>query len=156
MLESMNIWISSKRSVSQKTVLFVCTHNSGRSQMAEAFFNQYAPTGVRAMSAGSQPSKQLNPTVVAAMREAGIDISSQQPKLLTMEMLDDAAMVVVMGCGESNACPAAFVPSEDWGLEDPEGQPIEKVRQIRYEIDARVKLLIEQISNANETDKSEK
>ena len=156
MLESMSKWISTKRPVSPKTVLFVCTHNSGRSQMAEAFFNRYAPIDVRAISAGSQPAERLNPTVVAAMREAGIDISSQYPKLLTPEMLDDAAMVIVMGCGESNACPAAFVPSENWELEDPEGQPIEKVRQIRYEIDARVKLLIEQISNANETDKSKK
>ena len=156
MLESMNKWISTKRPVNPKTVLFVCTHNSGRSQMAEAFFNQYAPIDVRAISAGSQPAERLNPTVVAAMREAGIDISSQRPKLLTVDMFDSADIVITMGCGESNACPAAFVQTIDWGLEDPADQPIEKVRQIRYEIDARVKLLIEQISNANEIDKSEK
>lgn len=140
---------------SSKVVLFVCTHNSGRSQMAEAFFNLYAPANIRAMSAGSQPAECLNPTVVAAMRESGVDISSQRPKLLTVDMLDSVDIVITMGCGESNACPAAFVPMVDWELEDPEGQPIEKVRQIRSEIDARAKLLIEQISNANETDKSE-
>ena len=123
--------------------------------MAEAFFNRYAPIDVRAISAGSQPAERLNPTVVAAMREAGIDISLQYPKLLTVDMLDSAGIVITMGCGESSACPAAFAPTVDWGLDDPEGQPLEKVRQIRYEIDARVKLLIEQISNANETDKSE-
>jgi arsenate reductase (thioredoxin) len=156
MLESMNRWIAGEVMRSSKVVLFVCTHNSGRSQMAEAFFNRYAPIGVRAISAGSQPAERLNPTVVAAMREAGIDISSQRSKLLTVDMLDSADIVITMGCGESNACPATFVPTVDWGLGDPEGLPLEKVRQIRYEIDVKVKLLIEQISNANETDKSEK
>lgn len=139
-----------------KTVLFVCTHNSGRSQMAEAFFNRYAPIDVRAISAGSQPAERLNPTVVAAMLEAGIDISSQHPKLLTVDMLDSADIVITMGCGESNACPAAFVQTMDWGLDDPEDQPIEKVRQIRDGIDAMVKLLIEQNSSTKETDKSKK
>ena len=123
--------------------------------MAEAFFNLYAPASMRAISAGSQPTERLNPTVVAAMREAGIDLSSQHPKLLTVDMLDSADLVITMGCGADNACPAAFVPSENWELEDPEGQPIEKVRQVRYEIDARVKLLVERILNSNETDKSE-
>lgn len=148
--------ISAKKTKNRKTVLFVCTRNSGRSQMAEAFFNRYASTNVRAMSAGSQPSKQLNPTVVAAMREVGIDISSQRPKLLTIDMLDSADIVITMGCGESNVCPAAFVPTVDWGLDDPECQPIEKVRLIRYEIDARVKLLVEQLSKANESGESGK
>ncbi len=137
-----------------KTVLFVCTHNSGRSQMAEAFFNRYAPAGMRAISAGTQPAKQLNPAVVSAMRELGIGISSQYPKLLTMDMLDAADIVITMGCGVDNACPAAFVQTIDWGLDDPENQPIEKVRQIRDEIDAMVKLLIEQNSGANGTNKS--
>ena len=139
-----------------KKILFVCIHNAGRSQMAEAFFNRYAPDGVRAISAGSQPAERLNPTVVAAMLEAGIDISLQYPKLLTVDMLDSADIVITMGCGESNACPAAFVQTIDWGLDDPEDQPIEKVRQIRDRIDAMVKLLIEQNSSVNETDKSKK
>src|SRR5271157_5726125 len=94
--------ISGKSMGSAKTVLFVCTHNSGRSQMAEAFFNRYAPADMRAISAGSQPAERLNPTVVAAMLEAGIDISSQHPKLLTVDMLDSADIVITMGCGESN------------------------------------------------------
>ena len=139
----MNRRISTKKTVSQKNVLFVCTHNSGRSQMAEAIFNRHAPSHIRAISAGSQPADRLNQTVVNAMKEIDIDISRQRPKLLTAEMLDEAAMVIVMGCGENNACPAALVPTIDWELDDPEGQPIRKVRQIRDEIDARVKQLIE-------------
>lgn len=129
----------------RRTVLFVCTHNSGRSQMAEAFFNKYAPIHLRAISAGSQPAERLNRTVVNAMRERDIDISRQQPKLLTIEMLDSADIVVTMGCGESNACPASIVPAIDWALDDPEGQPIDKVRQIRDEIEKKVKYLIIQI-----------
>ena len=121
--------------------------------MAEAFFNRYAPVGMRAISAGSQPAKRLNPIVVAAMLEAGIDMSSQHPKLLTVDMLDSADIVITMGCGESNACPAAFVQTIDWGLDDPEDQPIEKVRH-RDGIDAMVKLLIEQNLSANGINKS--
>jgi arsenate reductase len=135
--------ISTGKTVNQKKVLFVCTHNRGRSQMAEAFFNSYAPSHIRAISAGSQPAERLNQTVVNAMKEADINISSQRPKLLTVEMLDSADIVITMGCGADNACPAALVPTIDWELDDPEGQPIKKVRQIRDEIDARVKQLIE-------------
>ena len=135
--------ISTENKGSPKKVLFVCTHNRGRSQMAEAIFNRYAPSHIRAISAGSQPAERLNQTVVNAMKELDIDISSQRPKLLTVEMLDSADIVVTMGCGADNACPAALVPTIDWELDDPEGQPIQKVRQIRDEIDARVKQLIE-------------
>ncbi len=130
-----------------KKVLFVCTHNSGRSQMAEAFFNRYAPPHLRAISAGSQPAERLNQTMVNAMKERDIDISSQKPKALTVDMLDSADIVITMGCMDSNACPAAFVPTIDWGLDDPQGQPIRIVRQIRDRIESLVKQLIEQKFN---------
>jgi protein-tyrosine-phosphatase len=132
-------------------VLFVCTHNSGRSQMAEAFFNKYAPPHIRAISAGSQPAERLNRTVVHAMKELDIDISRQQPKLLTVEMLDSADMVITMGCMDGNACPAALVPTIDWGLDDPQGQPIDKVRRIRDDIEKLVKQLIEEKFNGKLT-----
>ncbi|MFA5054933.1 MAG: arsenate reductase ArsC [Dehalococcoidia bacterium] len=128
-------------------VLFVCTHNSGRSQMAEAFFNKYAPPHIRAASAGTQPAERLNQTVVNAMKERDIDIGSQKPKLLTVEMLDSADVVITMGCMDGNACPAALVPTIDWGLDDPQGQPIRIVRQIRDEIESLVKQLIEEKLN---------
>ncbi len=128
-----------------RTILFVCVHNSGRSQMAEAFFNQMARGQVMASSAGTQPADKVNPKVVLAMREEGIDISRNIPKLLTFEMLENAERVITMGCGVENSCPASFVPTEDWELEDPEGQPIERIRQIRDEIKARVESLLKEI-----------
>lgn len=128
-----------------KRVLFVCVHNSGRSQMAEAFFNHYAAGKAKATSAGTKPASHVDRTVIEAMKEVGIDISAQRPKTLTIEMLDDVDKVVTMGCEAENVCPAAFVPTEDWQLEDPEGKPIEQVRKIRREIEARVKRLIEEI-----------
>ncbi|MFP3879749.1 MAG: arsenate reductase ArsC [Dehalococcoidia bacterium] len=129
-----------------KKVLFVCTHNSGRSQMAEAFFDQIAQGRAVAVSAGTQPAPQVNPTVVAAMREIGIEIGDKKPKLLTAEMLQNADRVVTMGCSTEKVCPATFVPTEDWQLEDPQGQPIEKVRQIRDEIQTRVAELAGKLS----------
>ena len=139
--------ISDKKTGNRKTVLFVCTHNSGRSQMAEAFFNKYAPPHLRAISAGSQPAELLNQTAVNAMKERDLDISSQKPKLLTVEMLDSADIVITMGCMDGNACPAALVPAIDWGLDDPQGQPIRIVRQIRDAIESLVKQLIEEKFN---------
>ena len=115
----------------KKRVLFVCVHNSGRSQMAEAFFNHFAGKKASASSAGTQPASEINPTVVQVMREAGLDISHKMPKLLTLEMMENADRVITMGCGAEKVCPASFVPTEDWQIEDPEGKPIEKVRQIR-------------------------
>jgi len=110
--------------------------------MAEAFFNHYAAGKAEAFSAGTRPASHVDRTVAQAMRELGIDISYKRPKVLTSEMLDSADRVVTMGCGVEGVCPAAFVPSEDWQLEDPEGKPIEKVREIRDEIEAKVKKLI--------------
>ena len=127
-----------------KTVLFICVHNSGRSQMAEAFFNQMAKGRAKAISAGSQPADSVNPAVVKAMREAGIDISKNIPKLLTLEMMEGIDKAITMGC--ENSCPLTTVETDDWALEDPKDKPIEQVRKIRDEIKDRVKSLIEQIA----------
>ena len=132
--------------MAMKKVLFVCTHNSGRSQMAEAFFDQIAQGRAVAVSAGTQPAPQVNPTTVAAMREIGIEIGDKKPKLLTADMLSNADRVITMGCSIEKACPATFVPTEDWQLEDPQGQSIEKVRQIRDEIQDRVAELVGKLS----------
>ena len=125
-----------------KRVLFVCVHNAGRSQMAEAFFNQMAKEKAKVFSAGTQPTDKVNPVVVVAMREVGIDIGRRKPKPLRLEMLDNIERVITMGCGADAVCPASFVPTEDWQLEDPEGKPIEIVRRIRYEIRAKVEELV--------------
>jgi arsenate reductase len=129
-----------------KKVLFVCVHNAGRSQMAEAFFNRMAKGKAKGFSAGTQPSEKVNPTVVKAMNEAGIEIGLRKPRMLTFEMLEDADRVITMGCSVEKACPASFVPTEDWELDDPEGHPIEQVRLIRDEIKARVEKLIEELA----------
>jgi arsenate reductase len=126
-----------------KTVLFVCLGNAGRSQMAEAFFNQAAGGKARAISAGTRPAEAIDPRAVQAMQEIGIDISGNKPKTLTMEMLEQADRVITMGCGVEGVCPASFVETEDWQLEDPKGKPIGEVRRIRDEIRARVLRLLE-------------
>jgi arsenate reductase len=128
-----------------KKILFVCVHNAGRSQIAEAFFNHYAKGKAQAFSAGTHYASRIDPIVVEAMAERGIDISNKRPKMLTLEMLGVADKVISMGCGMEGVCPATFVPTEDWQLEDPEGKPIEQVRAIRDEIEAKVKTLIEEI-----------
>ena len=128
-----------------KKVLFVCVHNAGRSQMAQAFFNQMAKGKAKSFSAGTQPADKVNPVVVEAMREVGIDISRQKPKLLTLEMVEGADRVITMGCGVEGVCPASFVPTEDWQLEDPEDKPIEQVRQIRNEVKAKVAGLMKEL-----------
>jgi protein-tyrosine-phosphatase len=133
-----------------KKVLFICVHNSGRSQMAEAFFNRMANRKVEALSAGTQPSEEVNPTVVEAMREAGIDISRRKPKMLTFEILESADRVITMGCSVEKACPAVFVPTEDWQLDDPTGKPIDKVRQIRDQIKIKVDELVKTLVRAND------
>ena len=127
-----------------KTVLFVCVGNAGRSQMAEAFFNQAAGGKARALSAGTKPASAVDPRTTEVMREVGIDISGNRPKALTMEMLEQADRVVTMGCGVEGVCPASFVETEDWQIEDPKGKPIEDVRRIRDEIRAKVMKLLEE------------
>ncbi|MBM3157285.1 MAG: arsenate reductase ArsC [Chloroflexi bacterium] len=128
-----------------ETVLFVCVGNSGRSQMAEAFFNYYAKGKARAISAGTDPAPSVSRTAVEAMREEGIDISKNKPKALTPEMLDRASMVITMGCGAEAVCPASWVEMRDWGLEDPKGKPIAKVREIRDEIKTKVIELLKEL-----------
>jgi arsenate reductase (thioredoxin) len=131
-----------------KTILFVCVHNSGRSQMAEALFNQMAGGKGQAISAGTQPGDSVNPVVVDVMKEIGIDISGNKPKMLTLEMVEKADRMITMGCGaEAGAvCPASFIETEDWSLEDPKGKTIEQVRKIREEIKKRVSKLIKEIT----------
>jgi protein-tyrosine-phosphatase len=130
-----------------KTVLFVCAHNSGRSQMAEAFFNKLAKGKAQALSAGTQPAGEVNPVVVEAMREAGINIGGNKPKALTMDMVDKADRMITMGCGADAeaVCPASFIETEDWALEDPKGKSLEQVRKIRDEIKERVNTLVKEI-----------
>jgi arsenate reductase (thioredoxin) len=128
-----------------KTVLFVCVGNSGRSQMAEAFFNNVAGGRAQALSAGTNPAAVVDSVVVEVMKEVNIDISSNYPKKLTLEMLDKADRVVTMGCGVEPSCPATFVQAEDWGMEDTKGKSIEKIREIRDEIKRRVENLLKEL-----------
>jgi arsenate reductase len=136
-----------------KTILFVCVHNAGRSQMAEALFNQMAKGKARAISAGTQPADMVNPVVAEAMKEVGLDISTNKPRLLTFGMVVQSQRMITMGCGaEAGAlCPASFIETEDWALDDPKGKTIERVRKIRDEIKVRVaKLLDEVLSDGKE------
>ena len=128
----------------KKKVLFVCVHNAGRSQMAEAFFNQMTKGKATAISAGTRPAIHMDKGVVKAMRELGIDISQQRPKALTLEMVEQADRVITMGCGVEETCPASFIPTEDWELDDPEGRSLEDVRKIRDMIKARVETLVKE------------
>jgi arsenate reductase len=125
-----------------KTVIFACVHNAGRSQMAAALFNALAdPAKWRAISAGTNPGERVHPEVIAVMREEGIDLSDARPQKLTPELAGRAQLLVTMGCGDE--CP--FVPGarrDDWPLEDPKGQSIDRVRAIRDEIRARVQALL--------------
>jgi arsenate reductase len=131
----------------EKVILFVCVENAGRSQIAEGLFNQrYAPKGYRSISAGTRPVSQINPLAVKAMSELGIDISSQKSKLISEDMIRNSAKSINMGCIERTECPMLFINNViDWGIEDPKGKPIEKVREIRDEIDRRVKEIAESL-----------
>lgn len=124
-------------------VLFVCVENAGRSQMAEAFFRKYAPYSYEAASAGTKHTSEINPVAVKSMSQIGIDISKQKPKELSEDMIRNATKIVNMGCMDKNFCPTLFIHKVvDWGIEDPKGKPIEKVIEIRDEIEKRVKELI--------------
>ena len=128
-----------------KTVLFVCVHNAGRSQMAAAFLRRHGGDHLTVLSAGSTPADQVNPAVLEVMREVGIDLSSEQPKLLTTEAVQESDVVITMGCGDT--CPV--FPGKrylDWQLDDPAGLPAEKIRPIRDEIERRVQQLIVEMS----------
>ena len=126
------------------SVLFVCVHNAGRSQMAAGYLRELAGDRVEVRSAGSMPADQINPVAVEAMREEGIDITAEQPKVLTTEAVQDSDVVITMGCGD--ACP--FFPGkwyEDWKLDDPAGQGIDAVRPIRDDIKARGETLLAEL-----------
>ena len=127
--------------MTRPTVLFVCVHNAGRSQMAAGYLQHLAGDRIDVLSAGSAPKDSINPVAIAAMAEEGIDISANQPKVLTVEAVKTSDAVITMGCGD--ACP--IFPGkryEDWELDDPAGQDLEAVRRIRDEIKARVEGLI--------------
>ena len=140
--------------LAMKKVLFVCVHNSGRSQMAEAFFNQLAKGEAVATSAGTRPAAHVDRNVADAMCEVGIDIRQQRPKPLTFEMVESADRVITMGCGVDEVCPASFIPTEDWELSDPEGKPIEEVREVRDGIKARVEKLIAEMEKVKEANQA--
>jgi arsenate reductase (thioredoxin) len=128
-----------------KKILFVCVENAGRSQMAEAFGKKYGENKFIISSVGNKPADKINPVVVEVMKEKGIDISANKPKQITSQMAMDQDLVVTMGCNDQGICPGPFFkPTIDWALEDPKGKPMEKVREIRDEIERRVKQLIAQ------------
>jgi protein-tyrosine-phosphatase len=130
--------------MNKKTIMFVCVHNAGRSQMAAGFMRALGGDRVEVLSAGSAPKDSINPVAVEAMSELGIDIANQKPKVLTPEAVQQSDVVITMGCGD--ACP--YYPGkryEDWVLEDPAGQGIDAVRVIRDEIRVRVASLLEEI-----------
>ena len=129
---------------SKPSVLFVCVHNAGRSQMAAGFLSHLAGDAIEVRSAGSMPADRINPTAVEAMSELGIDITAEQPKVLTTEAVQASDVVITMGCGD--ACP--FFPGkryEDWKLDDPAGQGIDAVRPIRDDIRARIEQLVSEL-----------
>ena len=124
-------------------VIFACVHNAGRSQMAAAFFNQFADrTKAEAISAGTEPGLRVHPEVLAVMQEIGVDLSAATPQKLTQELTNDAALLITMGCGDK--CP--YVPGlrrDDWPLSDPKGRPMDEVRAVRDDIKTRVAGLIQ-------------
>jgi arsenate reductase len=133
-------------------VLFVCTHNAGRSQMAQAFFEHYAPEDLRAESAGQEPAEAIWPNVVEAMREVGIDISGRKPKKIDLEMQLHADKAITLNCRGS--CPYIIGGIEDWEVDDPAGEPLEQVRLIRDDVERRVRDLIENRADEIRSDRS--
>ena len=134
--------------MSKPTVLFVCVHNAGRSQMAAGYLRHLGGGQIDVLSAGSAPAGSINAVAVAAMAEEGIDIAAEQPKILTTDAVKASDVVISMGCGDT--CP--FYPGkryEDWVLDDPAGQGIEAVRPIRDEIRRRIETLIDELLPAN-------
>jgi arsenate reductase (thioredoxin) len=127
------------------TVLFVCVHNAGRSQMAAGWLTRLAGDRIDVRSAGSEPADRLNPVAVEAMREVGIDIAGEQPKILTVDDVRESDVIITMGCGDT--CPV--FPGkryEDWSLDDPAGEPLDTVRRIRDDIAHRVGVLVAQLT----------
>ncbi|HEY4674351.1 MAG: arsenate reductase ArsC [Thaumarchaeota archaeon] len=130
----------------KKLVMFVCVGNAGRSQMAEAFAKKYGGDKIEAVSAGTLPAKHVHPEVSIVMKEKGIDISKNTPKIFDVKMADKAAAIITMGCSVEGLCPAPMLKKTvDWKLEDPKGKPMEKIREIRDDIEQRVIALLEQL-----------
>lgn len=137
------------QTTAKPTVLLVCVHNAGRSQMAQGWLRHLAGEAIEVRSAGSEPADQINPLAVEAMREVGIDISTETPKVLTADAVRDSDVVITMGCGDT--CP--IFPGkryEDWDLTDPAGQALDVVREVRDEIRDRVQALITQLRPARQ------
>ena len=133
---------------SKKSVLFVCVQNAGRSQMAEGFFKKYAPKEYEGISAGTMPVSEINPLAVEVMREVDIDISGQKSKEITEDMIRNSSKIVNMGCMDKVSCPTLFLQNLlDWNIEDPKDKQIDKVREVRDEIEQRVKKLVADIKN---------
>ena len=126
-----------------RKILFVCIENAGRSQMAEAFAKKYGKESLFFSSAGTNPAKEINSAVFLAMKEKGIDISDKQPKSLTFDMIKDSDIIITMGCGAKGICVGpTSKPTIDWKLKDPKGKPIVEIREIRDEIELRIKKLL--------------
>ncbi|MBI5147034.1 MAG: arsenate reductase ArsC [Thaumarchaeota archaeon] len=122
-----------------KKILFICVENAGRSQMAEGFFRKYAPSGYEPQSAGTKPVSTINPLAIEVMKEVGIDISSQQPKIISDSMIQQSSRIVNMGCMDKESCPAMFIQNVlDWAIPDPKGKPLDDVRKIRDMIEIMV------------------
>ena len=135
----------------EKTILFVCVENAGRSQMAEGFFNKYAPKGYKAISAGTRPVSQINPMAIEVMKEVSVDISNQKSKDITEDSMRNSTQIVNIGCMDKESCPTLFVHNLiGWNIEDPKGKSIENVREIRDEIEQRVKELVTNLQTKQE------
>ena len=129
-------------------ILFVCVENAGRSQMAEAFFRKFTENRFNVISAGTTPSKELNPIVVQVMKEIGIDMNSQNPKMLSESMISNSFKTVNMGCMDKESCPELFVKDViDWNIPDPKEKTIEQIREIRDQIKSEVLNLIATIND---------
>ena len=129
-----------------RDILFVCVENAGRSQIAEAFFRKFASSKFNVLSAGTQPSSQLNPLVVEVMKEVGIDITNQSPKILSNNMIKSSFKTINMGCMDKKSCPSLFENNVlDWNISDPKEKTIEQVRQIRDQIEREVLQLIKSL-----------
>jgi protein-tyrosine-phosphatase len=140
----------SRKEAAEKTVLFVCVENAGRSQIAEAFFRKYAPRGYLAISAGTRATGEINPVAIQVMKEAGIDMSKQKSKVITEDMIRNADIRVNMGCMDKESCPTLFIHKLiEWGIEDPKGKSIETVREIRDDIEQRVRQLAADLVNSS-------
>ena len=133
-----------------KNILFVCVENAGRSQMAEAFLKKYAKNSFNVISAGTNPSDNLNPVVVSVMNEIGIDLKNQQPQLLSTSMITNSNKTVNMGCMDKESCPSLFVKDvDDWNMDDPKGKSIDDVRKIRDQIKHNVLDLLDSLERDN-------